>query len=109
MKTVKLIGLVVSLAFLATTALADVYVNGYYKQNGTYVAPHYRSDPDGNPFNNWTYRGNTNPHTGKVGTRSYGTVNPYSTRFYYSGRPGPRTYNRNSAFGFDRTNPYGLR
>lgn len=25
-----------------------------------------RSNPDGNPYNNWSYPGNTNPYTGKV-------------------------------------------
>ncbi len=25
----------------------DVYVEGYYRQDGTYVRPHYRSAPDG--------------------------------------------------------------
>jgi Putative peptidoglycan binding domain len=47
-----------------TVAFADVYVKGYTKSNGTYVAPHYRSNPDGNPYNNWSYPGNTNPYTG---------------------------------------------
>lgn len=28
-------------------------VNGYYKSNGTYVEPHLRSAPDGNPYNNY--------------------------------------------------------
>lgn len=45
-------------------ALAIVHVNGYYKANGTYVAPHYRSDPNGTPTDNWSYPGNTNPMTG---------------------------------------------
>ena len=29
----------------------DVHVNGYYKDNGTYVKPHYRSVPN-SPYNN---------------------------------------------------------
>lgn len=51
-------------------AYADVYVNGYYRSNGTYVAPHYRSDPDGSCSNNWSSYGNINPYTGKIGTRT---------------------------------------
>lgn len=31
----------------------DVYVNGYSRKDGSYVAPHYRSRPDGNPYNNY--------------------------------------------------------
>ena len=34
-------------------ALADVYVKGYTKSNGTYVDSHVRSNPDGNPYNNY--------------------------------------------------------
>ena len=34
---------------------------------GTYVRPHYRSDPDGVFGNNWSTSGNVNPHTGKPG------------------------------------------
>lgn len=50
---------------------ADVYVRGYYRSNGTYVAPHYRSDPDGYRLNNWSSKGNVNPYTGKKGTKRY--------------------------------------
>ena len=46
---------------------ADVKVNGYYKSNGTYVKPYYRSNPDGFKNNNWSTVGNTNPYTGKEG------------------------------------------
>ena len=45
---------------------AAVRVDGYVRKDGTYVAPHYRSNPDGNPYNNWSFPGNTNPYTGKV-------------------------------------------
>jgi hypothetical protein len=37
-------------------ASAQVNVNGYYRSNGTYVAPHWRSSPDGIESNNWSYR-----------------------------------------------------
>ena len=66
--------------FVGTIASAQVYVQGYTTKNGTYVAPHYRSGPDGNPYNNWSTRGNVNPFTGQFGTRnpspskSYGTI-----------------------------------
>jgi hypothetical protein len=52
---------------VACPAFADVHVNGYYKQNETYVAPHERSDPDGDKSNNWSHEGNVNPYTGKEG------------------------------------------
>ena len=31
----------------------DVYVHGYYRKDGTYVRPHYRSRPDGVKYNNY--------------------------------------------------------
>ena len=46
-----------------------VAVRGYVRSNGTYVAPHYRSAPDGNPYNNWSTIGNVNPYTGEPGTK----------------------------------------
>ena len=45
---------------------AQVSVKGYRKSNGTYVQPHMRSSPDGNPYNNYSFPGNVNPYTGKV-------------------------------------------
>ena len=47
---------------------AQVRVKGYYRKDGTYVRQHVRSNPDGNPYNNWSYPGNVNPYTGKVAT-----------------------------------------
>jgi len=64
MKTVFIL-----LAFTASTsaAMADNYVNGYYRQNGTYVQPHYQTAPDATPYNNYSTKGNTNPYTGQPG------------------------------------------
>lgn len=61
-------GLLVVLSFLLPLAgNAVVRVKGYYKNNGTYVQPHYRSDPNGTIFDNWSTKGNVNPYTGKAG------------------------------------------
>jgi hypothetical protein len=57
----------------------DVSVRGYFRSNGTYVQPHYRSAPDGNPYNNWSFPGNTNPYTGKTAT---GDPLKYLERYY---------------------------
>lgn len=56
-----------------TLAHADTYVNGYYRKNGTYVQPHYRSDSNNTKLDNWSTRGNVNPYTGSAGTKD-----PYS-------------------------------
>ena len=61
----------------------SIYVEGYYRSDGTYVAPHYRSSPDGNFYNNWSTKGNYNPYTGKAGTKTM---------------PSPSTAKDNSAF-----------
>lgn len=45
-------------------------VRGYVRKDGTYVAPHRQSNPDNNFRNNWSTKGNQNPHTGKDGTRT---------------------------------------
>ena len=71
----KLVGFLVMLAsvffIISGIAFADVSVRGYYRSNGTYVQPHYRSNPDGNFGNNWSTYGNVNPYTGKTGTKRW--------------------------------------
>jgi len=47
----------------------SVSVRGYFRSNGTYVAPHFRSAPDGYFWNNYSAKGNVNPFTGTVGTK----------------------------------------
>jgi hypothetical protein len=45
-------------------------VHGYTRKNGTYVAPHRQTDPDHTQRNNYSTKGNTNPWTGKAGTKT---------------------------------------
>ena len=54
----------VLLCGLASELLA-ASVQGYTRRDGTYVAPHQRTNPDGNPFNNYGFPGNYNPTLGK--------------------------------------------
>ena len=72
-KAMKRIGVLVVVTcifvmFVGTAYAGDVYVRGYFRSNGTYVQPHYRSAPDGNFSNNWSTYPNVNPYTGKMGT-----------------------------------------
>jgi hypothetical protein len=46
------------------------YVKGYTAKNGTYVKPHRQTNPDRTQKNNYSTKGNTNPWTGKKGTRN---------------------------------------
>lgn len=66
------------------------YVDGHYRNDGTYVQPHYRTNPDGNINNNWSTKGNVNPYTGKEGS-----VDPYN----YSGSTYGRS-KRKSTYGY---------
>lgn len=56
-----------------------VYVNGYYRSNGTYVNGYERTAPDGNPYNNYSYPGNYNPNTGNI---TGGSQDAYLDRYY---------------------------
>jgi hypothetical protein len=48
----------------------DVPVKGYTKKDGTYVAPSDRTAPNKTETDNWSAKGNTNPKTGKEGTKT---------------------------------------
>lgn len=71
----KLIAL--ALLVLATAATQAQTVNGYFRSNGTYVAPHYRTPANGTPYDNLSYRGYPSQQPGYVSPRSYG--NDFST------------------------------
>ena len=49
-------------------AMSQVRVKGYFKKDGTYVAPHVRSSPNSSTQDNYSTKGNYNPYTGKEGT-----------------------------------------
>jgi opacity protein-like surface antigen len=65
-----LIAAVLMLGLAAPAFAGDVYVRGYTKKDGTYVAPHYRSSPNSTTSDNWSTQGNVNPYTGQAGTRA---------------------------------------
>jgi len=70
---------------------ADQYVNGYYKQDGTYVSGHYKSYSNATNLDNYSTHGNANPYSGQTGYRA-GDYSPQSNN-YGAGRPietGPR-------------------
>ncbi|MBL7068799.1 MAG: hypothetical protein ISS34_02970 [Candidatus Omnitrophica bacterium] len=76
----------VSLLTMTIDAYAG-WVNGYYRKSGTYVSPHYRSNPNSTVRDNYSYYGNRNPSTGKIGTNKYYNnptsqyYNPYRSLF----------------------------
>lgn len=76
MKKLLLALIAFSLAFapclIATDAIAkgSTSVKGYTKKSGTYVAPHKRTAPNKTKSDNYSTKGNTNPYTGKKGTKN---------------------------------------
>lgn len=44
----------------------ETWVSGFYR-NGKYVSGHYRTKKDSTTSNNYSHKGNTNPHNGKKG------------------------------------------
>lgn len=56
-------------ALASSASFADVYVNGYTRQDGTYVQPHYRSNPNSTVEDNYSTYPNVNPYTGEQGRR----------------------------------------
>jgi hypothetical protein len=58
-----------ALMFGSSPAAAQVRQRGYTRRDGTHVAPAQRSRPDRSRQNNYSTRGNVNPHTGQRGTQ----------------------------------------
>jgi hypothetical protein len=69
--TAFVLALMLSFGLYTPLAEAKVKVRGYVTKNGTYVSPHYRTNPDKKYYNNWSSKGNINPYTGKVGYKNY--------------------------------------
>lgn len=88
---------VVCFAFAISSAFADQYVRGYTRNNGTVVQPYYRSSLNNTVTDNFSFRGNTNPYTGKAGQNDY--IHDKTSPYYqgpdshglvgHSGAPGP--------------------
>ena len=83
------IGLIVLALAVPAVAQGANRVEGYVRKDGTYVPPHYRTNPDGKTYNNWSTSGNTNPYTGEPGRKDpykepstgSGTYKPYKPKY----------------------------
>lgn len=53
--------------------VGEHYVSGHYRSNGTYVTGHYKTNSDNSFWNDYSSKGNVNPHTGRVGAKSHRT------------------------------------
>ncbi|MEW6614807.1 MAG: hypothetical protein AB1401_05015 [Thermodesulfobacteriota bacterium] len=79
--------LILLFSFIGVVLAKDVHVKGYYRKDGTYVQPHYRTAPNKSVWDNYSTKGNINPYTGKEGT-----VDPYNLNNSF----GDRSYKNNS-------------
>jgi hypothetical protein len=75
MKKLALLFFALSIA-ISTTALAkggskggSHSVRGHTTKKGVYVQPHRKTNPDNSKSNNYSHKGNTNPNTGREGTK----------------------------------------
>lgn len=63
------IAVALTFVFVASIVWADTPVRGHINKSGTYVAPHVRTTPNATRTDNYTSKPNTNPYTGRQGTR----------------------------------------
>jgi len=56
--------------FITSSVFGQVKVKGHTRKDGTYVAPHQRTAPNKTQTDNYGTKGNSNPHTGKEGTKT---------------------------------------
>ena len=88
----RLIGLVLALVLVFSSLAYADWVNGYTRSNGTYVSGYNRSSPNNTVRDNYSYKGNTNPYTGAVGTD------------YYRNSPSSEYYGTQSNWGNSNSN-----
>jgi len=76
------LSLVAVTLFAAATARAEM-VSGYLRQDGTYVAPYYRTPANGTPYDNLSYRGYPSQQPGYVSpsTSSYSATSGFSSGY----------------------------
>jgi len=74
-----LLQLIFVVVLVAQTNPNHVWVNGYYRSNGTYVEGHYRTAPNHTNVDNFSTRGNINPYTLERGwVKPDGQENPWA-------------------------------
>jgi hypothetical protein len=99
-----------SATLFASSAWAQVHVNGYTKSDGTYVQPHERTAPNATRDDNYSTRGNVNPYTGEPGTKPR-DADVYGGTTYQAPKPAPTytapTYTPYGAKPAKPASPYG--
>lgn len=113
MKIITFIFSLLILFFAFTSSALAVYVNGYYKSNGTYVEPYYRSSPNGLKYDNYSWNWSQplyNDSYGKYNTYEWNTpswnwesdyftgLDSYSSNNYYNGWFSTPSYSWGSSY-----------
>lgn len=93
----KIMFLIALSVFLVHSQADAASVRGHLRRDGTYVGPHLRTSPDGNPSNNYDSPGNYNPNTGRI---KPGNPNTYLDRYY------DRAPSSGGFYGRDLFNPH---
>ena len=64
------LGMLLAFVTIAMATAKDVSHKGHVTKTGTYVQPHHQTAPNKTKSDNYSTKGNVNPHTGKPGTKS---------------------------------------
>jgi|Deesub1362B_J571_1020462.scaffolds.fasta_scaffold17750_1 hypothetical protein len=95
----KKIAICMIVGMVSMPVIADKYVNGYTRSDGTYVDSYYRTSPNNTVYDNYSTKGNQNPYTGSYGTKSYDSYSapsystPSSNNYGWDNiPPGPQGY-----------------
>jgi hypothetical protein len=95
-------------SFGTALAQSDHYVSGYTRKDGTYVAPHYQTNPNNARADNYSTQGNVNPYTGQPGTKPlYEPTPSYTPRPSYAPAPRPNPYATPNPYAPAKTCLYG--
>lgn len=78
------------LLMVATSVAADKYVSPHFRNDGSYVGGHIRSNPNTFRFDNYSSKGNTNPYTGERGYKK----NEFTSPPAYNSSKGTYRYGR---------------
>jgi len=65
----NLLALLVLLSIASGALAGTSRVRGSVTKSGTYRQPHYRTSPNKSKIDNWSTKGNSNPYTGKKGSK----------------------------------------
>jgi hypothetical protein len=83
----------------------DTYVDGYYRNNGTYVQPHYRSAPNNNPSDNYSAQGNINPYVNGIGRKKPPSLNNVEAENSYKSQTYQKHWNNDRPYGSSYKKP----